>query len=69
VFSGDLKQVSKLLRTEDVSKKDMHGLWLFSLLSYYVYFANFHAPAWDYNDNILSDLLYSNSLWEFSRHC
>jgi hypothetical protein len=26
VFSGDLKQVSKLLRTEDVSKKDMHGL-------------------------------------------
>ena len=26
VFKGDLKEVSKLLRTHDVSKKDRHGM-------------------------------------------
>lgn len=26
VFCGDIKEVSKLLRTYDVSQKDMHGI-------------------------------------------
>lgn len=27
VFNGDIKEVSKLLRSRDVAQKDSHGMW------------------------------------------
>ena len=39
VFKGDLKEVSKLLRTHDVSKKDRHGMS-------HIYLINCNLNVW-----------------------
>ena len=33
VFNGDIKQVSKLLRTYDATKKDKHGMFICIIVS------------------------------------